>query len=409
MITLRVLFADVPSPDGAVAWARFDAMGRCEASGRSLPSALPRASRFEAVVAASHVRITSTVLPPMAASRVSSAATFAIEDQLAGAVDAQRLTASPQQPDGSVRVTIVDRSLLDAIASGNGVFPRPARIVAEPELASAAPVWRWCAADNQDGFVRCADGSAFPVDAPGGNGEIPTELALALGHARQDGQAPPEVLVDAPYADALLARWQNETGVAFRRGTPWRWQDAPAEAFSAAVDLSPTAQATAHGAPRLDRARLFAKALWIAMLAVLLHAAATAGEWAWQKVEIWQEARAWSTLAQGVGIAPEVAAMPSSASAALGRRYAELRHANGLDAPNDALPLLARAGPALTAIPTGVVRSMRYADGHWTLDLAGSDAAVLAELNARLRQTGVSALTAASAGTARVRIGPPQW
>lgn len=341
----------------------------------------------------------------MAASRVAGAATFAIEDQLAGSANAQQLTVSAQQPDGTVRVAIVDRALVAAIADGNGVLPRPVRILAEPELALPATGWRWCAAGAQDGFVRCPDGSAFPVDAPNADGELPSEIAVALAQATRNGKLPAEVLVDAPCAEALVARWQRESGVAFRRGARWQWQAVPAEAFAAAVDLSPTTRASAQGVPRPSRVRLFATALWIVLIASLLHAAAAAGEWAWLKLETWRDARAWPALAQGVGIAPEVAATPSSARAALERRYAELRHANGLDAPNDALPLLARAGPALAALPPGHVRSARYADGHWTLDLANVDAAVLAEVDLRLRQAGVPALTAVVAGTTRLRIG----
>jgi hypothetical protein len=84
-----------------------------------------------------------------------------------------------------------------------------------------------------------------------------------------------------------------------------------------------------------------------------------------------------------------------------------LRHAQGLPAPDDALPLLARATSALAALPAGTVKSATYADGHWTLDLLRPDAATIADLDARLRAGGVPALVASSASGTRVRFGGP--
>jgi hypothetical protein len=80
---------------------------------------------------------------------------------------------------------------------------------------------------------------------------------------------------------------------------------------------------------------------------------------------------------------------------------------HGQLAPDDALPLLARAAPALATLPPGAVKSATFADFHWTLDLARADAAVLAELDSRLRQSDVPALTAATPASTRIRLGAP--
>jgi type II secretion system protein L len=405
MKTLRVLLAAAPTAGDEVEWALFDTKGACVSSGRARPSALPRAERFEIVIAAARARIACVALPPMAATRVAGAAVFALEDQLAGPPHEQQLAVSPRQPDGTVRAVIVERSWLAAIADGNGMLPQPARIIAEAELAPPAPGWRWCASESRDGFVRRSDGAAFPVDATDGSAQLPPELAVAIAEATRDGTAPAEILVDAPIAEAELARWQRETGVAFRRGTPWRWHDAPPPAFAAALDVLPGARPAARPASAPPRLRLFAPALWIVVVAVALHMAATSADWAWHKLDAWQNQRTWMTLAQGAGIPPSATATPASARNALSQRYAELRHARGLDAPDDALPLLARTAPALSALPAGSVRSATFADSHWTLDLARSDATALAEFDARLRLAGVPALTALAPQGARVRIG----
>ncbi len=104
---------------------------------------------------------------------------------------------------------------------------------------------------------------------------------------------------------------------------------------------------------------------------------------------------------------PTAATTPQAARAALARRYALLRHAQGLAAPDDALPLLARATAALAALPPGTVKSALYADGHWTLELARADPAVVRDLDARMRAARVPMLVATSASGARVRIGGP--
>jgi hypothetical protein len=96
---------------------------------------------------------------------------------------------------------------------------------------------------------------------------------------------------------------------------------------------------------------------------------------------------------------------PGNGESGLARRYAQLRHEHGLAAPDDALPLLARAAPALRALPPGTVKTATYRDAHWTLDLTLNNADALAALDAQLRQSGVPALLAATSSGVRVRLG----
>ena len=404
MTALRVLLTAAPAADRAEAWALFDAAGTCVRTGRDPPAAWPKADKVEFVLAAAQVRVARIVLPPLPASRVADAARFALEDQLAGPDGTHHIAVSAQAKDGGIRVAVATRSLLASIAgSDHGV----ARILAEPELALPAANWTWCARDaDAAGFVCRPDGSAFPVDAPPPDGGLPTELTLALAQARRGGTTPSCIRVDAPIAASSLSRWQRETGVDFQSGSPWRWEAAPAAAFADAIDLLPApARATAagHAAP----ARLFAPALALVAAALVIHVVATVGEWASLRYEAWRAEREWIALAAEAGVAPDAATTPAGARAALARRYAALRHAHGLPAPDDALPLLARATPALAALPAGAVKSAAFADGHWTLDLIRSDAATIADLDARLRAAGVPALVASSATGTRVRFGGP--
>ncbi len=412
MTVLRVRLAAAPSAELPCDWALYDAAGACVRSGRDPPSAWPSARQLEAVVAASRVRIASIALPPLPPARVSSAVGFAVEDQLAGPQDAQHLAVSVQHPDGHVRVAIVARALVTGLtgrAARGGPIARLSRVVVEPDLAMPLAGWRWCAGGVHagEGFVRRADGSAFPVGAPDAEGTLPAELAVALTQARRDGAPPREVRVDAAVAEANLVRWAKATHVAFVRGSPWKWHEAPAAAFAGAIDLLQGGFALTPAVARAAHGRLFAPALILASAALTLHVVATVGEWISLKVDNGQRARTWTSLASGVGIGPEAAAAPSAVYAALARRLAELRHAQGLPAPDDALPLLALAAPALGGLPPNVVRSATYADGHWTLDLARADAGAIGDLDSRMRLAGIPALVAMSGTGARVRIGAP--
>jgi hypothetical protein len=405
MTTFRIHLAAPPTVNEPVTWGLYDTAGACVRTGRAAAAEWPAADRVEAVLAAPHVRVVTVMLPPLAPPRVAAAAGFAVDDQLAGPKEAQHLAVSRQAADGRVRVVIAARSLVDALRRTPAV--RIARLIAEPDLAVAYRGWRWCAATprDTDGFVRRADGSAFPVSAVDAGGALPAELALALAQAKRDAALPPEIRVEFDATDADLARWQHETGLPCIRGTPWLWTAAPAAAFADAVDLFQGDFALAPPPAKGARARLFVPALALAIAALALHVVATIGEWGAQRIEAWQNARAWSALAASAGVPADVATTPAAAQAALARRYADVRHEHGLAAPDDALPLLARAAPALRALPPGAVKMATYADAHWTLDLALSNADAVAALDAQLRQDGVPALVATTAAGVRIRLG----
>ena len=131
----------------------------------------------------------------------------------------------------------------------------------------------------------------------------------------------------------------------------------------------------------------------------------TVGEWAWWRVDAWRSAQAWRAVATAAGVPAADADSPAAARAALARRYTQQRHAQGLPAPDDALPLLARVAPALAGLPPGILKSALYADGHWTLDLQPADPAAIRDLDARLKQAGTPAIVATTAAGTRLRFG----
>ncbi|HZW74164.1 MAG TPA: hypothetical protein VFF43_11490, partial [Caldimonas sp.] len=91
--------------------------------------------------------------------------------------------------------------------------------------------------------------------------------------------------------------------------------------------------------------------------------------------------------------------------AALMRRERDLKHRAGLAARDDFVPLLARAAPALGALPAGALRGLSYGDGHVVLELQKLDPAQTSRVQRELQQAGLVAIAAPTASGARIRIG----
>jgi len=396
---VRVLLSEPPAANRAEAWVRCDDTGRVVERGHDTPDRWPPASRREAVLAAGLVRLIAIALPPMSPARLASAAAYALEDRLAATDTAAAIGVSAPRADRSVLAVVTAQATLDAVAAQT---PRFARIVAEPALAPVNPGWTWCASGASGGFIRTADGGAFAVGAAPAAGTLPAELVAALAQSVRNGDAPANVLVAQSCSDDLLAGWHASTGVAFVRGEPWRWDDAPAAAFDAAPDLlrAPESAAPSPGAAL----RLWKPAAAIALAALGLHVIATLAQWSWLRIDAWRDDERIVALARGAG-ATDVDS-PDAALRALARRDAELRHRAGLPVVADAVPLLERAAPALAALPPAAVKSAKFADGAWTFELAALDDAARAMLDRRMQDDGLTALQARTGAGYRMRVTP---
>jgi type II secretion system protein L len=402
MTTLRVYLEFPPDPAREAEWALFDDANRLIRRGRAPIAGWPSADNREAVIAARHGRLATVKLPPLPPPRVQSAASFALEEQLAGAPEDSHVAPGRQSADGSLRVAIVGAAWMRAFqAASKRCVLRWQRVLLESDLAiPPAGGWCWCSESlDRAGFVRTDSGSSIAV-GPSHAAALPEELALALAGS---GRRPRLVRVDVPgVGQALLERARTQTGVEFTAGTPWHWSGAQAAAFDSAIDLQVGSFDTASTAPRMDIARLFRPALWIAGAALAIYVLAGAGEWLSLQWQLRALDREMSTLAQIAlgGVAPDVA--PASAIA---RRHGELRHRAGLPASDDLLPLLARAAPAMSAIPGGAIRSLHYADGHVVFDLQKLDPSQATRLQRELQQQGLVAIAVPTANGARLRIG----
>lgn len=395
MSVLRVLLTKAPSPASDTPWALFDAQERKVRAGHGNPSTWPAAERREAVLAASAVRLAGIVLPPMPADRVAGAAAFALEDQLAGPAHEQHLVASARRRDGGVDVAIAARALFAPLRN------EFVRVVAEPATAPipADKVWRWYVSGIDGGFVRKPGGSAFAVSALHGD-NVPAELALALAQAKRSGGAAPSVEVAFAADDAQLAAWSAQCATPFVRTAPWRW-DQDGAAIAAAPDLLQGAFSRETRRVTQTATHRFRWAVGLAAAAILIHVVATLAQWSWLRFDSWRTTRAIVAVAADAG-AGEMADA-DAAAAALARKFGDARHRAALPAPTDALPLLARAAPALAALPPGTFKIATYSPATWTFDLAKVDASALAELERRLTTAGLATLQATTNSGTRLR------
>lgn len=405
--TLRVFVDDPPDANRDAAWGLFDAAGSLVRSGRSPPSAWPAAQRKEAVVAARHGRIVTLALPPLPPGRAEAAARFALEDQLADSTEDSHIAHSQQRAGGGVRVAIVAKPWMTAfMAASERCVLAWDRALLESDLApSPARGWRWCAAAvSQPGFVRTNRGATIAVGPAQGDAP-PSELLLAL--ARGGADAAQTVRVDAEgAAPTLLLRARALSGVEFVAGTPWRWTDAAAASFAAAIDLLSGPFGRDAARPAIKLGRLLRPALWIAVIAIGIHVAATLGQWLWLRWQVANVEGELSTLARSA--VPDYAAGSAAAippATALARRERDLKHRAGLVAADDFLPLLARAAPALSALPAGAVRSLSYADSHLLLDLQKIEPAEATRLQHEMQRASLLAISAPTATGTRLRVG----
>jgi hypothetical protein len=397
MRILRILLDAPLDPSRAFGWALFDGNGRWLGSGRDPPSGWPAADRREAVVDAESARIVVLALPPLPRERLVAAATFALEDRIATSPDDAALVVGERDASGRVATIVLPREVADTLVNA---VPPFARAIAEAELVGTPDGWHWCESERT-AFVRTHEGEAFAVSHATGDG-LPPELALALGQARREGRAPRSVVADREATPALLDGWQAQTGIAFVAGDPWRWENAPAPAFDAATDLL-TSLARRREPPARSARMPFALSAAVAATAIVLHVVAGLGTWAWQRFSLAQLRGTQVDIAQRAG-AKDVT--PENAAAALARVHAQARHRASLPAPVDAMPLLARAAPALAALPPNALKTAGWSGGAWTLELGPLDDAATLAFIQRLNAAGVTALHARTAAGVRARIAP---
>ena len=390
---LRIFVANPPSDDAAVEWARYASDGRVVSRGREVPRRLPADAAIEVVLAASYVRLVTLDLPPMPRARLRQAVRYALEDQMA--TSAEEAAIAFTDVDRRVLVAITSKALVDAIVER---IPRVSRIVAESALAPFGEGWTWFTSAGEGGFVRREDGSAFAVASS--QASLPPELEAALIAAQRAGAVPSVVRAPVQADSPQLTDWSRTTGTRFVAAPAWNWEAATSREFATAPDFH--AGDSTREPSEAPRANAFRLAAILAALALAIHVGALLTQWGFLAFTDWQLSRAIVREAADAGIANVAGA--EAAAAAISRQHAALAHRAGQYAPQDALPLLARAAPSLAALPRTSVRSMAYASDAWTIEVAGVDTSIVSHLARSLDDAGVRSVAAPVSGGTRMRL-----
>jgi type II secretion system protein L len=393
---LRVFLSAPPRPDRAAPWVRYSAEGRAIGRGHDVPARWPADAPIEVVLAADQVRLIALALPPMPRERLRGAVRYALEDQIATGPDESSI-AIAEPRNGTCVVAVAAEALVRAIASHER---RIARIIPESALAPHDD-WTWCASSAGDAFVRRSDGSAFTVQRVAPDASLPPELAAALAQATRSHARPPRVRVAFSVDASQLDAWSRASGVAFVSVSAWHWEHGSVQAFVSAPDFLRDAAAGAADADA-SAIRRFRPALLLSATALARYVGGLGVEWAWLNVENWRLSRAIVETAAAAQL-PDATSAPA-AFHAIARQNAQLRHRALQAANGDALPLLARAAPALGTLPGGALRSAHYAGDAWTLELGNVAGPRLSQITRRLADAGVDALAAPTTAGTRMRL-----
>jgi general secretion pathway protein L len=402
MSVLRFYLDRMPETDAEFSWALYGSAGQLERSGEGAPEEWPDAASVEAIIAASLVRLARVSLPRLSEDQLRSALPYAVEEKLAGEAEANHVAPGPRATDGSTPVAIVSKPWLhQALAALSERGVTVSRLLPENGLPTReADEWMWI--DNPaNGFVLTDEGASFAVDHT--DAGLPPALGLALDarNLRGTGQAKVRCHTETQRWPAI-AQALHAYGAEGSAAGAWDWRRAGSAAFASAIDMRFGEFALSERTGGASVWRLLRPAGWLAGAALLLHVVSTLGHWAnvqWQLRGLDGELRA--LYARAFPEAPSGSALIADFM----RQYSSSRHQRGEAAPDDVLPLLSRALPALRNAGVTDWRSATYADHVLTLEYPRIPAPKLRELEAALRDVEVSCLAADFEGGTRLRLG----
>lgn len=373
-------------PDGHAEWLDPDRPGDAPRAG--LPPAAPGLSLL-LLAPAEDVLLLEAARPPGRGAQLAQAVPFAVEDQLAGPIEAQHV-AWREAPGAPARLQL-------AVARREAVQAWLARVAASGLPADGA--WSEAAllapgtllVEPGRALARLADGRALAGEVD----EVMALLqALGIGHGALSLR-----LADGAEAPAGwqggAARAAGPALAALAEGLPGAGPDLLQGAFAP----------VARGAGARQAWRV--AALLAAAVGVLAFAALLLERQGYASMVEAQQAEAEALVRR---VAPDARAGLgfAEASAVLAQAAGQ-----GGASADGALGLLARAAPALAEDPSLALQAVEYRSGQLDLVVVGPDVAALDALRGRLAAaTGRAELTAATPGTrgveGRLRLGAPR-
>jgi general secretion pathway protein L len=346
---------------------------------------LPRGADVELIVPASRVLLTRIKLPPGNPQRLGEVASYAVEDKLLGDPDTIHAAVGSRGADGTTTAAIVDRAWLTSVQNQFSTAGRqPIRAVSEIATVPVSPdSWNVIWHGNQ-GWLRTIEDQGLVVDSA--DQGAPLALLLALQEARAINAVPERIIVHAAEDHALpvLARWEQELGVPIEAGPPWTWQRIDAPLKHGINLLQGPFAPSRSGAELLQHYRV---PVFLAAGILGLYLIVGIVDWAWLK---WQEHSLKTQMIEAFKTAFPDAKTIVDAPLQMQRNVADLKRAHGEAQPEDFLPLLANALPAISTTG-GTTQALQYERGKLRLDLRLSQAQPPEVLNQQLSGAGIQA------------------
>lgn len=334
----------------------------CDAGLARLSDIAP-ANTVITVVPASAVHFVRVTLPDLRPARIARLLPLAVEGHLAAAPEEIHAVLVDHVPGGESLVLVCDKAwlgaALDALAA-RGL--RPARVIAETELAARLPAFAsmrtWIVVRSAaGGFARLGAGEIIALDLGAHDADVPLALRLARGTHRRGGEAPAEIVVfSAPdLGSPDLDLWSRVLHLPVRSGGDWRPELMDARGLRTTDLLRGLAD---RGAP-IGLSRPVRLAGVTAAGILVLHLLLTVGQ-GW-RLSAERHALDAGMEKQFRAIFPD-AQVVVDAPLQMRRGLARLRQAAGVPDAADLAPLLAAVAPAVTAIGARTER-LRYERG----------------------------------------------
>ena len=379
---------DWPDRTTECGWVLCDAKGQLLQRGSSEPRHWPAAENCELVLSADQLLTLEVKLPKgstggaLGAAGAGSLLAYALEERLIGDVENEHFVTGRTSPKGQTPVWIVGRGRLRALLAALQQIGRsPRRVLSELQFVPlVSRGWSVCLR-AQGGFVRMGSETGFAFDAAGTG--PPVAVGLALQSSRKAGTAPDSIDVYcAQGVDIDATAWRTALGIAVQRAGEYSWHVGSAvEARNFLVgEFAPPGERSAA-------VTAFRPALTLGVLALMMYAVFSVGEW------IWLDRHASKLRTEAIEVFraafPQVQAIVDP-SLQLQRLYDQLKRERGQLGESDFLPLVAAVSEALPGEAN--YRNMSYEDGRLELTLALPDASAAERLREALSRRGLTPL-----------------
>lgn len=379
---------DWPGRTTECEWVLCDAKGQLLQRGSSEPRHWPAAENCELVLSADQFLALEVKLPKgstggaLGAARAGNLLAYALEERLIGDVENEHFVTGRMSPNGQTPVWIVGRGRLRALLAALQQIGRsPRRVLSELQFVPLVSR-RWSAGLRaQGGFIRMGSETGFAFDVAGTG--PPVAVGLALQASRKAGTAPDSIDVYcAQGVDIDAMAWQTALGIPVHRAGEYSWH-----AGSAAQARNVLVGEFATLGERSAAVTAFRPALTLGVLALMMYAVFSVGEW------IWLDRHASNLRTEAIEVFratfPQVQAIVDP-SLQLQRLYDQLKRERGQLGESDFLPLVAAVSEALPGEAN--YRNMSYEDGRLELTLALPDVSAAERLRDALSRRGLTPL-----------------